>query len=135
MIEQKQALEHAYQFRHDYQSAMALVRAAELSLDAANARYYPSLALEANYGKLGTDPGKLKETYTVSGVLTIPLFQGGSVRGEVLQAEATLQRSKDVLADLRAQIDYQIRAALLDFKAAAEQVDVSSTRIDLAELT
>ncbi len=134
-IEQKQALAQAYQFRQDYLSAKALVRAAELRLDAANARYYPSLALEANYGKLGTDPGKLKDTYTVSGVLTIPLFQGGSVRGEVLQAEATLQRSRDELADLRAQIDYQIRTALLDLKAASEQVDVAGTRIELAELT
>lgn len=134
-IAQKQALEQAYQFRQDYQSAKALVRAAELSLDAANARYYPSLALEANYGKLGTDPGKLKDTYTVSGVLTIPLFQGGSVRGEVLQAQAALRQSKDELADLREQIDYEIRTALLDLNAASKQVDVAGTRIKLAELT
>lgn len=131
----EQALERAYQFRQDYKSAMALVRAAELTLNAANARYFPSLALEANFGELGTDPGKLKDTYTVSGVLTIPLFQGGNVRGEALQAEAALRRSRDDLADLRAQIGFEIRAAMLDLKAAAEQVEVAGTRIELAELT
>jgi outer membrane protein TolC len=134
-VNRKQALERAYQSRQDYKSAMALVRAAELTLNAATARYFPSLALEANYGELGTDPGKLKGTYTVSGVLTIPLFQGGSVRGEVLQAEAALRRSRDELADLRAQIGFEVRAALLDLKAASEQVEVAGTRIELAELT
>ena len=116
-----QALECAYHSRQDYKSAMVLVRAAELTLKAANARYFPSLSLEANYGELGTDPGKLKGTYTVSGILSFPLFQGGSVRGEVLQAEAALQRSKDELADLRARIAFEIRAALLDLKAAASR--------------
>jgi outer membrane protein TolC len=114
---------------------MALVRAAELTLDAAKAKYLPSLALEANYGGLGTDPGKLKDTYTVSGILSIPLFQGGSIRGEVLQAEAALQQSRNELADLRAQIEYEIRTSLLDLKAAAKQVEVAGTRIELAELT
>ncbi len=131
----EQALERAYSFRRDYKSLMALERAAELTLDAATARYLPSLALEANYGELGTDPGKLKGTYTVSGVLTIPLFQGGSVRGEVLQAEAALRRSRDARDDLRAQIGFDVRAALLDLKAASEQVEVAGTRVELAELT
>jgi outer membrane protein TolC len=134
-LKMEQALERAYKYRQDYKSAMVLVRAAELTLKAANARYFPSLSLEANYGELGTDPGKLRGTYTVSGILSFPLFQGGSVRGEVLQAEAALQRSKDELADLKSRIAFEIRAALLDLKAAAEQVKVAGTRIELAELT
>jgi outer membrane protein TolC len=134
-INLEQSLKRAYQSRQDYKSAMALLRAAELTLDAAKAKYLPSLALEANYGGLGTDPGKLKDTYTVSGILSIPLFQGGSIRGEVLQAEAALQQSRNELADLRAQIEYEIRTSLLDLKAAAKQVEVAGTRIELAELT
>ncbi|HET6420841.1 MAG TPA: TolC family protein [Geobacteraceae bacterium] len=134
-ISVEQGLERAYQSRQDLKSATARVTAAELSLDAATAKYYPSLAVEANYGALGTDPGKLKDTYTVSGVLSIPLFQGGSVRGEELQAEAALRRSRDELADLQAQIEYEIRTALLDLKAGAEQVDVARSSVELAELT
>jgi outer membrane protein TolC len=134
-INLEQALERAYQSRQDYKSAMALVRAAELTLNAATAKYLPSLSLEANYGELGTDPGKLRDTYKVSGVLTIPIFQGGSVRGDVLRAEAELRRSRDELADLRARIGFELRAALLDLKAAARQVEVAGTRIELAELT
>ncbi len=131
----EQALESAYQSRQDYKSAIALEKAAELTRDAASARYFPSLALEANYGGLGVDPGKLRGTYTVSGIIKIPLFQGGSVRGEVLQAEAALKRSRDERADLQARIAFEIRTALLDLKAAAELVEVAGTRISLAELT
>ncbi len=131
----EQALQAAWQCRQDYRSAKALVEGADLSLKAAAAGYLPSLSLQANYGGLGTDPGKLKDTYTISGVLTIPIFQGGSVHGEVLKAEAELKRSRDELADLRARIEFEVRASLLDLKAAAEQVEEAKTRVELAELT
>ncbi len=134
-ISLEQALVSARQSRRDYKSAIAATRAAELTLDAAKARYFPSLAVQADYGALGTDPGKLEATFKISGILTIPIFQGGSVRGEVLQAKAALQRSRDELADLGARIEFETRTALLDLKAAVEQVEVARTTIELAELT
>lgn len=135
VLDAEQALQAAWQSRQDYMGAEAIVEGAELLLKAATAEYLPSLSLQANYGGLGTDPGKLKETYTVSGILTIPIFLGGAVQGEVLKAEAALTRSRDDLADLRGRIDFEVRASLLDLKAAAEQVEAAQTRVELAELT
>ncbi len=50
----------------------------------------------------------------------------------VEQAAAALEREKAQLADLRGRIAYEIRAAMLDVKAAADQVEVSRSSVDLA---
>jgi outer membrane protein TolC len=52
-----------------------------------------------------------------------------------LQAEATLRQRRQLLDNLRAQIDYDVRTALLDLQAAADQVEVARTALDLANQT
>jgi len=53
----------------------------------------------------------------------------------VLQAEATLRQARARLDDLRGEIDNDVRTALLDLNAAAEQVEVARSSVDLAEQT
>src|SRR5207302_5564291 len=43
--------------------------------------------------------------------------------------------ARSQLGDLRGRIDYEVRSALLDLAAAAEQVEVARTSVDLAEQT
>jgi outer membrane protein TolC len=129
------ALARAYRARSDYQAAKADVRAAELSRQAAVAGYYPSLALSANVGAAGSNAPKTTLVFDVRGTLTIPLFEGGSVHGLVLQADARLQRSRELLQNLQSQIDSDVRSALLNLHSSAELVQVARSNIDLAEQT
>ena len=131
----EQSLERAYATRSDYQAALLQVRAAEHFRNAATAEYFPSLGVNANYGDLGTTPGNSHGTFQVSGTLNIPIFEGGKVHGDVLQAEATLRQNRQQLADLRSRIDYEVRTALLDLAAAADQVQVASSSVELADQT
>jgi outer membrane protein TolC len=114
---------------------MADVHAAEYSRKAAVAGYLPSLSLDADYGLGGSHPSTATPVADVRGTLSIPIFQGGSVHGEVLQADARLEESRDRLDNLRAQIDSDVRAALLNLQSAAAQVNVARSNIDLAEET
>ena len=43
--------------------------------------------------------------FDVRGTLAIPIFQGGKVHGDVLQADARIEQSRERLENLRAQID------------------------------
>jgi outer membrane protein TolC len=129
------ALKRAYTSRSDYQAATADVRAAELSRKAAVAGYFPSLSLNADYGTAGAHPSTATQVFDVHGSISIPIFQGGSVRGEVLQADARLEESRDRLGNLRAQIDSDVRTALLNLQSAADLVNVARSNIDLAEET
>ncbi len=130
-----ESLKRAYATRSDYQAAMAEVRAAEFSRKAAFAGYFPSLSLNANYGLGGAHPSDATPVADVRGTLTIPIFEGGSVRGDVLQADARLEQSRERLENLRAQIDSDVRTALLNLQSSADLVKVAQSNIDLAEQT
>jgi len=130
-----EALKRAYASRSDYQAAMTDVRAAEFSRKAAVAGYLPSLSFNADYGLAGSHPSTATPVADVRGTLSIPIFKGGSVHADVLQADARLEQSRERLDNLRAQIDADVRAALLNLQSAADQVNVARSNIDLAEET
>jgi outer membrane protein TolC len=130
-----EALKRAYASRSDYQAAMADVRAAEFSRKAAVAGYFPSLSFNADYGAGASHPSAATQVFDVRGTLSIPIFQGGSVHGDILQADARLEQSRERLDNLRAQIDSDIRTALLNVQSSSDQVNVARSNIDLAEQT
>jgi outer membrane protein TolC len=130
-----EALKRAYASRSDYKAALSDARAAEFSRKAAVAGYFPSLSFSADYGAGGTHPSTATQVFDVRGTLSIPIFQGGSVHGEVLQADARLEQSRERLENLRAQIDSDVRTALLNLQSSAEQVAVARSNINLAEET
>jgi outer membrane protein TolC len=130
-----EALTRAYASRSDYRAAMTDVRAAELSRKAAFAGYFPSLSFNADYGTAGSHPSTSTQVYDVRGTLSIPIFTGGAVRGDVQQADARLEQSRERLDNLRAQVEADVRTALLNLQSSAEQVNVARSNIDLADQT
>ncbi|HTU40349.1 MAG TPA: TolC family protein [Candidatus Aquilonibacter sp.] len=126
-------LQRAYASRADYQAAEEQVRSAELLRRAATAGHYPTLDLNANFGDIGVTPSQSNGTWQVDGGINIPIFAGGKTHSDVLEAEAQLKQARQQLGDLRGRIDYEVRASLLDLKAAADQVEVARSSVDLAE--
>jgi outer membrane protein TolC len=135
MVTVDEALKRAYASRSDYQAAMTDVRAAEFSRKAAVAGYLPSLSFNADYGAAGSHASTATQVFDVRGTLSIPIFQGGSVHGDVLQADAKLAQTRERLDNLRAQIDADVRTALLNLQSSTELVNVARSNITLAEET
>ncbi len=132
----EEALKRAYDMRSDFQAALADVRAGEYSRRAASAGYLPSFSLSGDYGLAGTIPnGTSHGVFDARGTLTIPIFQGGKVHGDVLQADAQLEQSRQRLENVRAQVDQDVRTALLNIESGEEQVAVAASNVDLAEQT
>jgi outer membrane protein TolC len=128
-------LQRAYAARPDYLAAAQQVRSAEQFRRAATAEYYPTLDAAGNYGDAGIRPGSSHGVFQVGATLKIPIFAGGKTHSDVLEAEATLRQSHQQLDNLRGQIDYEIRSARLDLAAAADQVEVARSSVDLANQT
>ena len=135
IISVDEALKRAYASRSDYQAAMTDVRAAEFSRKAAFAGYLPSLSFNADIGEGGAHPSTATEVYDVRGTLSIPIFTGGSVHGDVLRADSKLEQSRVRLDNLRAQIEADLRTALLNLQSSAEEVSVARSNIELADQT
>jgi outer membrane protein TolC len=129
------ALRRAYTSRADYQAARLQVESAERFHSAAMAEHLPSLEFAGNYGAAGVNIGDSHGVFQVGATLAIPIFAGGRAHADTLEAESTLRQSRQQLENLRAQIDYDVRSALLDLAAAADQVEVARSSLDLANQT
>jgi outer membrane protein TolC len=101
---------------------------------AAQGERLPAVGISGNYAVTGNTPGTSHGTFTAGGALEIPVFQGGKVRGDVLQADARLQRTHAELEDLRSRVEYEVRTAFLDVNAASKQLEVATSALGLARM-
>lgn len=127
-----QALALAYQNRKDLMSAQAALEAAEADTRAARVERLPALSIAADYGDIGLTPAHSHGTFSVTGKIMVPIYNGGRIRADQLQADAVYQQRKAEYENLRGQVDFDVRTALLDTKAAAEQVEVAKSNVALA---
>lgn len=129
------AIARALRDRPDYAVAQARVRAAEFSQKAATSERLPSLFFSGDYGVIGRNLSNSHGTFTVLGGVRVPIFEGGRIKGDILQADSVLQQRKAEAEDMRGRIEYEVRTAFLDLNAAAEQVRVAKSTLELANET
>jgi outer membrane protein TolC len=128
----EKALEQAFAGRADLRAAEAQLQAAEKTVAAARAERLPSLSVSADVGEIGPRLTQMDRTYTLTGTLNIPIWQGGRVRGDIEQAQAALDQRRAELADMRGRIESDIRNAYLDLAAASSQIELSKSNQQVA---
>jgi outer membrane protein TolC len=62
----------------------------------------------------------------------MPIFTGGRIRSDVLQADVDLERRKAELADTEGRVEADVRRAYMDVGSATAQVTVAKSAVDLA---
>jgi outer membrane protein TolC len=129
------ALSKAYSNRSDYKAADLYVKAAEKAVQAAKAEWYPTLGVNGYYGDQGPTFSNSHGVFSVTGSLNFNIFDGRRIKAEVIQREADLANARNQFQNLRGQIDYDVRNALLDLKASNEQVSVARSNSQLANET
>ena len=127
------SLQQAYSNRADFRSAQAVVSAAEFERRSAKDEHLPNATAAAEYGLVGPTPGTTHGSFTASVSLNIPIFLGNKAHGDALIAQAELDRDRQKLDDLRAQIEQDVRNALLDLQSAGDEVNVAKSNVDLAQ--
>lgn len=125
-------LQRAYENRSDYKSLQAQVRSAELQRKAAVGERFPSLNVQTQIGDIGRNLGSSHGVFAVAGAITIPIFRGNVVKGDILQADTLLKQRQAELDDLRGRIEYEIRTAFLDVQTASQQVEVATAASKVA---
>ena len=125
-------LQAARATRPDYRAAEAAVKAAELQVKAVEATRLPTLRVTAGDGQSGTTPVHNVNTYDVRGVLTVPIFTGGRIRGEITEAEGSLRDASAALEKTRAQVETDVRTAISGVEWALKQLDTSAQNVGLS---
>lgn len=127
-----EALQAAYRSRSDFRAALDSEKSAAQSLAAVKGERYPVIATSGSYSDVGQTFGHSNGNFSFQAGVTVPIFTGGRIKGDITQAEATLRQRKAESENIRGQIDYDVRTAFLNLDAAKEQVQVAKQNEDLA---
>jgi len=126
------ALTRAFEQRTDYLAAQERVKAAEAESAAAGALLLPSLRADGDYGTIGQSAGNAHPTYRIAANVRIPIFEAGKATARRAEANAELARRQAELADFRGRVEFEVRSAVLDLRAAGQRLEAAQTNQALA---
>ena len=126
------AIKQALDNRQDRKASAEVTQATTDERKAATYDRLPTVKAEADYGDIGVNLAHSHGTVDATGTLTIPIFKEGQFRGEVQVAQSALDEQKDKQSDLDAQIEADVRDALLDIASSEQQVKVSESNVQLS---
>ena len=125
-------IKQAHANRKDLAAMLEQTKGYEEQRKAATADRYPTVKFDGDYGDIGVNVRHSHETGDAQGTLSVPVFKEYGLRGEAQVAQSQLDTQKAQLSDLNAQVDADVRDALLDIEAAQKQVEVARSSVDLA---
>lgn len=126
------ALKQAFRSRSDFRAALANVQVAQKDLSAVRSERYPVVSISGDYGVQGPAFGHSHGIFGFQAAVSVPVFTGGRIRGNITTAESALRQRRAAAENLRGQVDYDVRTSYLNLQAAKEQVDVAKQSVDLA---
>jgi outer membrane protein TolC len=127
------AVQQALAARPDWKAQQAREETARLSHSATKFERLPSLAGFADYGSIGTGINSAVPTRTYGAALRVPIFDGG--RRDARRAESLSQLRQEQIrtADLRQQVELEIRLALDNLHSSGDQLKVAEEGLQQAE--
>jgi outer membrane protein TolC len=126
------AVQSAVALRADYRAASASVRAAELKLESIKSQRLPTFHIMADDGQSGSTPVHNINTYRVLGALQVPIFTGGRIEGQSVEAEAALREARASLDETRSLVERDVLSAISGVEWALRQVEISTGNITLS---
>jgi outer membrane protein TolC len=125
-------IRQAHANRKDLAAMVEMTKAAEETRKQATANRLPKIVFNGDYGDIGPTLAHSHGTGDASGTLTMPVFAEFALRGVAEQAQAQLDLQRAELSDKNAQVDADVRDALLDIASSQKQVEVARSTVDLS---
>ncbi|MCL5024361.1 MAG: TolC family protein [Nitrospirae bacterium] len=119
--------------RPDYQAVLKNQRLAEEQIRLVQGKRLPHVYLSGGYSESSGESVTLKENWNLALRLSLPIFDGGSIKAEVNRARKEAEKVKEEERTLRLEILREIRDAYLNIENAGERIDVSGKAIETAK--
>lgn len=122
--------------RPDLVAARAQAAAARDSRRQASAGYLPTLGLSSNLLGYTTDPGfGTVPTWSISAILSVPIWEGGLREGLVRERAALEAQSAETLLRTGREVEVEVARARRSVEVAETLVKTSAAALELAERT
>jgi outer membrane protein TolC len=129
------AVRRSWTQRQDLKSAEAQLRAAEEARKAAGAEHLPSATVNGYYGMQGSNPNQGAGVFQASASLNVPIFSGGRMHADAVQADAVVTERRAELSNARGAVELDVRNAYIDWTVANDQVGTAESNRKLALAT
>jgi outer membrane protein len=127
------ATARALQDRPDLRAAEARVAAARQSVSAIRAERLPSLSLVGDDGINGLSVHHMLNTYEYGLEVSVPVLDGFRRSGRVQEQQGVLRESEVQQHDIEQQAAADVSTAIVDVRAAAQQVAATREQLRLAD--
>src|ERR1044071_4649510 len=128
------AVAQAAHDRREIQVAEEENKVSQRELQAARAEHLPSLEVLGDYGSSGITPDRFDlPTRRIAVQLNVPVFNGGLTQGRVTAAASRERQTELELANVRGQVEEDVRLALTTLRTAAVQVRAAEESVTLAQ--
>lgn len=129
----KDAVRSALGRRSDLHALDRRLQATSAQISALRALRLPSLSVVGDDGLYGLNPSHMLQTYSWGVQVSVPIFEGFRISGQVDQQKAQRLQVEIERRDLVQQISYEVRSAILDLQSTRQQVDAAREHLRLAQ--
>ena len=133
-IDIPQALTTARQHRAELRAQQRREESARLNFSATKFERLPSVTAFGNYGEIGTSVYSSLPTRDVGASLRIPIFDGGRMDARRAESASQFREESIRTADLRDQIELDVRVAIDSLHSANAQVKAAEEGLSLSEM-
>ncbi|HEX6894754.1 MAG TPA: TolC family protein [Bryobacteraceae bacterium] len=126
-------VERAFVERPEMKALASQIRAATLQKQEAQAERLPRVSVAATWQLQGLTPLNMIPTYDYEANVTVPLFTGGRIKGQIAVNEVELKKLAQQESDLKDRIALEVKTAVAQLEAARSEVDVANQGVDLAQ--
>ncbi len=129
-------IQMAHAHRPEIHRAEQGLEMARLKSRGARWRFLPSVNLQGTYESDAQDIGSADgDSWSLMAIASINLFNGLGDRARLRAAEAEEKKAEARAAEIRSQVDLQVRKAYFDLLTARKQLDVTARAVDKAKET
>jgi outer membrane protein len=130
---ERAALEAAFRGRNDLQALTLQAEAARQQALSIRKERLPTVGVLADYGLSQRNGRSFLPTYDLGVQLSVPIFDGFRREGRVAEQESVAHDLETRVRDLRAQVEADVRTAVLNLTSSTEAVAAARERLGLAE--
>lgn len=130
-----ESIRQALEKRPDYGAVIKRLEIGEQRVRLASGKRLPSLSLNGEYMERSGNDLAFSENWAVALRLSVPVFDGGSIRAGISSERKELDKIREEERILKLEIVRNVKEAYINIENALERINVSATAVKTAKET